>query len=250
MFRTAAVAVACAAVTAAGCSGAAGTRTASIPTPTAPSLARAPRLARTRFVAFGDSLTTGEVTNPIASGETIGKLVVVPSAAYPTVLQGMLQGAYPLQAPQISVMNEGKGAETVFGGVRRFDDVIAADRPEVVLIQEGVNGVAVDGAEMTAAQVRTMIQHAKASGASVFVGSMIPTLPNRQRSQNQPALESYNIALQALAAQEGVAFVNLYDGMMPQAEQLIGIDGLHPTEAGYRRIADLFFAAIQSQLEQ
>jgi lysophospholipase L1-like esterase len=30
---------------------------------------------------------------------------------------------------------------------------------------------------------------------------------------------------------------------------LIGADGLHPTEAGYRRIADVFLSAIRGALE-
>jgi len=29
----------------------------------------------------------------------------------------------------------------------------------------------------------------------------------------------------------------------------IGVDGLHPNEAGYAKIADLFFQAIQANLE-
>ena len=45
------------------------------PTPT-------PRLSHTRFLAFGDSFTAGEVTSPVslAPSGTIGKLVLVPSA--------------------------------------------------------------------------------------------------------------------------------------------------------------------------
>ena len=38
--------------------------------------------------------------------------------------------------------------------------------------------------------------------------------------------------------------------MLAEAATLIGSDGLHPTEAGYRRIADLFFAAIRAELEE
>jgi lysophospholipase L1-like esterase len=38
--------------------------------------------------------------------------------------------------------------------------------------------------------------------------------------------------------------------MLPEAGSLIGSDGLHPTEAGYRRIADVFFAAIKRELEE
>ncbi len=37
--------------------------------------------------------------------------------------------------------------------------------------------------------------------------------------------------------------------LLPEVAAVIGIDGLHPTEAGYRRIAEIFFAAIQANLE-
>ena len=47
-----------------------------------------------------------------------------------------------------------------------------------------------------------------------------------------------------MSTQEGITYVDLYNTMMPDAATLIGSDGLHPTEAGYRRIAELFFAAI------
>ena len=53
-----------------------------------------------------------------------------------------------------------------------------------------------------------------------------------------------------MSIEEGATFVDLYNAMLPEAATLIGSDGLHPTEAGYRRIADLFFAAIRAQLEE
>lgn len=235
--------IVCAAVSAA-CSG------GTAHTPTGPSVARAPRLARTRFLAFGDSLTAGEVTAPIAGQANISKLVVVPAASYPSVLQGALQSAYRAQADSIIVVNEGRGGETLYDGNKRFDSVFTASRPEAVLLQEGVNGVAVDGPDASTEMMRQMVRRAKDGNAVVFVGSMLPTLANRQRTQNRSALESYDTALQTMCAQEGVTYVDLYNGMLPQADQLIGIDGLHPTEAGYRRIAEIYFAAIKQQLEQ
>ena len=36
--------------------------------------------------------------------------------------------------------------------------------------------------------------------------------------------------------------------MLPDVQRYIGVDGLHPNEAGYAQIADIFFQAIQSQL--
>ena len=53
-----------------------------------------------------------------------------------------------------------------------------------------------------------------------------------------------------MSTQESVTYVDLYNPMLPDAATLIGSDGLHPTEAGYRRIADLFFAAISAELEE
>ena len=44
-----------------------------------------------------------------------------------------------------------------------------------------------------------------------------------------------------------MTYVDLYNPMLADAATLIGSDGLHPTEAGYRRIADLFFAAIRAR---
>jgi lysophospholipase L1-like esterase len=80
---------------------------------------------------------------------------------------------------------------------------------------------------------------------------MIPTVVGRPRATVSPAaLVTYNNVLQIMCTQEGVAYVDLYNAMLPEAEQLIGSDGLHPTEAGYRRIADLFFAAIQRDLQE
>lgn len=218
------------------------------PTSGAASAARSGRLSRTRFMAFGDSLTSGEVTAPIATG--IIKLVVVPAAAYPTVLQSQLQSSYPSQAGAIDVNNQGKGAETIFDGVLRFSDVFAASRPEVVLLQEGVNGLGFAGADGSTALMRSMVQVAKNGNARVFVGSMVPTIANRQRSQNAAQLEAYNDVLKVMCTQEGVTYVDLYNGIMPQLDQLIGVDGLHPNESGYRRIAELFFNAIKTELEQ
>jgi len=217
--------------------------------PTGPTGERIPRLSRTRFLAFGDSITAGEVTSPVgASGIT--RLVVVPSASYPTVLQSQLTSQYSAQASSILVNNQGRSGETIVDGALRFGDVFDTNRPEVVLLQEGVNGLGVAGPDATTALMRQMVQRASHGSARVFVGSMVPTLPNRQRSQNPDQLVAYNDRLRTMCVEEGVTYVDLYDPLLADAATLIGSDGLHPNEAGYRRIADLFFASIRATLEE
>lgn len=218
-------------------------------TPTGPT-PKAPRISRTRFLAFGDSVTAGEVTQPVGVTGGVGKLVLVPAASYPSVLQGKLTATYTDQASVISVTNAGVSNEPILDGVSRFDQVFSSSKAEVVLLQEGVNNLNFVGPDTSTGLMRIMVQQAKNGGAKVYVGSMIPTVAGRSRSSNPAALVTYNSVLQIMCTQEGVAYVDLYSPMLAEAEQLIGVDGLHPTEAGYRRIADLFFAALKRDLEQ
>src|SRR5215213_757195 len=87
-------------------------------------VSKLPTLSKTKFLAFGDSITAGEVTFPVFSsviGATaISKQVVVPSAAYPTVLLNTLRGRYASQASSFEVFNYGFGGEKVATARNRF----------------------------------------------------------------------------------------------------------------------------------
>ena len=215
--------------------------------PTGPT--KSPTLSRTRFMAFGDSFTLGEVTSPIASSG-LTKLVIVPTAAYPSVLQGRLTGAYPTQSAVIAVINSGVVGETLLEGRDRFPGELQQARPEAVLIMEGVNGLNIAGPDISTDLVAGLARTAQAAGARVFVGSMLPQVSGRPKAL-VPAndLVTYNTRLQAMSRQDGHVFVDVYNAMLGEAGTLIGVDGLHPTEVGYKRIADVFFAAIQANLE-
>jgi lysophospholipase L1-like esterase len=52
-----------------------------------------------------------------------------------------------------------------------------------------------------------------------------------------------------MVASEGAILVDLYPVFEASLGELIGPDGLHPSEAGYRKIADTFFDAIKQRLE-
>ena len=186
----------------------------------------------------------------MGSASTSGKLIVVPSASYPSVLQSRLQGTYTNQVTTISVVNGGEPSERILDGAQRFPGVYDAIRPEVVLIMEGVNGLPQVGPDISTGVMRIMVQHAKAGNSRVFVGSMIPQVAGRPRATTPVAeLLNYNTTLRLMSQQENVTYVDLYNQMLADAATLIGSDGLHPTEAGYRRIAELFFTAIRAELE-
>jgi lysophospholipase L1-like esterase len=149
------------------------------------------------------------------------------------------------------MINAGEPGERILDGQRRFSSVFDANRPEVVLLMEGGNGLPGVGPDISADVMRLMVQDAKNGRARVFIGSMIPQVAGRPRATT-PTFEllNYNKTLQQMSTEEGATFVDLYNAMLPDAASLLGSDGLHPTEAGYRRIAELFFAAIRTQLEE
>jgi lysophospholipase L1-like esterase len=218
---------------------------------------RIPTLARTRFLAFGDSVTLGEVTVPIptstpGSAFPSGRLLVVPSASYPTRLRDLLLARYLSQVGSIQVTNAGKSGEPAIDGALRFPGVLAADRSEVVLLLEGFNDLAlfdVAGISRAIAAMDTMAREARNRGARVMMASLTPSRPGGRNTLDPAVLLDYNTRLRTLASGEGAVYVDLYNALQPALATNIGSDGLHPTEAGYRRIAEEFAVAIRATLE-
>lgn len=215
-----------------------------------------PTLSKTRFLAFGDSITAGEVSFPISSliGGTslFTKLVVVPSAAYPTILAKNLRARYSAQEDSIVVANYGLGGEKAANARNRFFDALNTVRPEGVLLMEGYNdiGGGADGAASTAAnEMRVMASEARLRGMRVFIATIAPPRPGGNRTIGQIFVDDWNNRMRALASSEGAVLVDIYGGLLPDVTRYIGVDGLHPNEAGYARIAEIFQQAIQANFE-
>jgi lysophospholipase L1-like esterase len=180
------------------------------------------------------------------------KQVIVPDASYPTVLGAQLASRYAGQNPGLVVVNAGRSGEPVVDALPRFIETYERERPEVVLILDGYNDLlnrglgAVDGA---AAAINTIAAEARRRDARVFLGTVTPNRPDRQRTIPSAALLAYNDRIRAIATTERLVLVDLYAALLSGVDSYIGVDGLHPTEIGYRRIAETFFAAVASDLE-
>lgn len=213
-------------------------------------------LSKVKYFAFGDSITAGEITVPISgsifSGASlISKQVVVPASSYPAVLQRTLQGRYASQASQIVVANYGVGGEKAINARDRFIAGLNREQPQVVIILDGFNDIpgGADGAASSAAnEVRIMASEATRRGMSVFIGTPTPGKPG-SRQINPFLLVDYKGRMERVAAQEGATLIDFYTLMLPGVNQYIGVDGLHPNELGYTKMADIVFQAIQSAFE-
>jgi len=213
------------------------------PTPGGPATPPpAPRLAKVRFMAFGDSLTEGVISTPLTL-----MLVDAPNA-YPARLATALRARYYDQ-PQIVVFNEGRAGEMAGDGRTRLPDAIKADTPEVLLLLEGANEINVmgrRGISRAVGALEDMIKDAQRRGLTVFVATLPPQRAGGDHAEGAPYVEELNAQIRKTALDEGATLVDVY----PQLDlSFVGRDGLHLTEAGYARLAEIFAAAIRQAFD-
>ena len=213
------------------------------------SIGRTATIAKTKFVAFGDSITVGVVTDVNPSGNPPYILRDVPNDAYPAVLQRLLAARYPSQT--ITVANEGKGGERAVDGVSRAFTVFNQYRPEVALIMDGYNdlGAGEAGIDPAINAINEMAKDARFRGARVFVGTLTPPPVQVNRGISNTTIVRFNDKLKAMARGENAVLVDVYAAWAHDPNRYNSADGRHPNEAGYRLIAETFFAAIRAELE-
>lgn len=216
-----------------------------------------PTLTRTRFLAFGDSLTEGKLSlcpfglRPFSFEDYLADMrtaVNVPFS-YPNRLRALLADRYTTQTPV--VINEGFGGERIDDGLDRLPDMLSQHRPEALLLMEGINDVRgpddipdlVDG-------LRGMVQQARSRGVLVYLGTLLPQRQGGCRNfTDRTTILQANEAIKVMGFLEGALMVDLHAVLVGQENTLLGPDGLHPNEAGYEKMAEALFSAIRVTLE-
>ncbi len=210
-----------------------------------------PVIGVTDFLAFGDSLTFGVVSEPVG---TTFKLAGTPES-YPTVLEEMLADRFTTQ--RFTMDNQGAPGFRVEESLALLPAALASN-PQVMLLIHGVNNLdpisgmspsaIAAGVAEAATGIDMTVQQGQASGAVVFVATLPPQRADvsQARAEAAPIVRVLNQQIVAIAAARQATLVDLFNGV---DLSLIGPDGLHPTTAGYRRFAELFFAAIVAAFE-
>lgn len=205
----------------------------------------------TTYWAFGDSLTEGEVSS--SSLALFSGIRAVDAAnAYPTVLRALMAARYGQQT--ITVDNHGRAGERADDGADRLRaELIAGPVPDVMLLIEGTNEMLQRDDALVDTIVPTLrvdIDEARARGVKqVLLATFPPVRSGIRGNLAQPYIVPVNSAIRNLAVEKGTPLVDLYEAMRGEEATLIGDDGLHPTVAGYRRMAETFFTVIKQQFE-
>ena len=229
----------------------------------------APTLRFTRFMAFGDSITAGEVGDSVlppgvTAREILARLravrgrpipgtsnAVQPLNAYPAQLHNLLTSAYATQL--ISVANEGLSGERASEGVSRLTASLLAGQPEVLMLFEGFNDIddTPNNVASIAADLRSMALNAQGRGVEVLLATLTPVTDAREESNpgTRATIIALNAEIRGMAAALGLGgVVDLY-AALDGVPGTIGADGFHPTVTGYRRMATFFFAEIVSRYD-
>ncbi len=211
------------------------------PTPTA--------LGASRFVAFGDSITQG--TQSSYDGRVLYDAL---PGAYPERLQ---LGLNTYHAPQrFTVINRGIGGEGVAdGGIRRIRSVLDIDRPQALLLLEGINDLHNETPiSDTVGALQSVIDISLQRNVPVLIATMFQTYPTvrpggEERTNAADLVPEFNRRIRQLVAarqalRQNVTLVDI-EAAFGNNRGLVGGDGLHPNPDGYDRLASEFLRAVQ-----
>jgi lysophospholipase L1-like esterase len=224
------------------------------PVPPAPQPpAPAPTLGVTRLLSFGDSMTAG--TTSAALPSAFGLLDAGLVTSYPFKLQAAATARYADQT--IVVLNAGKPGESAAdaGTYTRFSAALSEAKPQVLLLMEGANDLNAVTPSVSSAvnAMEEMVKEARRRGVAVMLATLPPQRPGPGSKTTAAAtLTRYNNDLRTMAAKKNAEFGNVdvvdVNALLPLSA--IGQDGLHPTDAGYELLAQIFFEAIKSKYEK
>ena len=174
------------------------------------------------ITALGDSLTAG--------------LGVAKAAAYPALLQERIDEA----GLNYEVVNAGVSGDTSAGGLARLDWALEGDVRILIIALGGNDGLRGLPADELQANLAQIIERGQARGITVILAGM-EAPPNYGRDY----IVSFHKVYPALAARYRVALVPFLLQGVAGDETLNQRDGIHPTAAGARIVADNVWAILK-----
>lgn len=168
------------------------------------------------IVFLGTSLTAG--------------LGLDPDSAYPALIQHKLDSA----GLRYTVVNAGQSGESSAGALRRVDWILR-QRPAVLVIETGANdGLRGQEPDSTRANIQAMVDRARAqSPGTAIVLAPMEAMPNL----GQDYVRRFRAIFPAIAEANGIPLLPFILDGVGGVDSLNQQDGIHPNEAGSRRVA-------------
>jgi lysophospholipase L1-like esterase len=207
------------------------------------------------LVAFGDSTTAPR-----------GKL---------EIYADLLHKELSFEGKEVAVINAGVPGNTTTMAAKRFEKDVLAAKPDVVIVQFGINDSAIDvwknppaveprvKQDVYGRNLRDFVRTLKGKGARVVLMTPNPLCwtdalkAKYGHAPYQPEIEDgFNVLLRKyaetvlqIASEENVGLVDVFAAFNEHARQRgasspsdLLLDGMHPNNAGHRLVADLIMA--------
>jgi lysophospholipase L1-like esterase len=215
------------------------------PTPPPPPPPPPPRLQVSRILAFGDSMTEG-IATPESWGVT-SALTPGVARSYPAKLQALMSARYTDQT--IVVMNGGIGGRNARDDLPRLVELLGETQPDLVILMEGINDLnGGAGITATANAMEEMVKAVRNRGIRLMLSTITRINPlGTKHLDTDPLVPPYNARLSAIAASKDAILVDVYPHI-PLA--LMAPDGLHLSESGNQKLAEVYLDRIRELFEQ
>lgn len=195
-----------------------------------------PRISKTRFLAFGDSVTVGRCDQ---SGTFC--------PPYSGRLESLLRARYVRQTPAVANISE--NGRTAAQGEDLLPGVLSNTAPEVLLLMMGTNDINGGDPAEGLESLEDMVILAKNRGVTAFLATIVPARPGGRWDATAKAIPAFNDQVRAIAAMQSIVLVDVFAALNADIGKYIGSDDLHPSEAGHQLIAETFYASIRSALD-
>lgn len=201
---------------------------------------------RTRFIAFGDSITVG-----FPRHDETCRCEVIPDCqqlcGYPRRLQRLLNEA----GVDAGVLNRGVGSEKTPEGLSRIDEVLA-EGGQVLLLMEGTNDISRNiSPETTLANLDEMAARAARAGFETVHVTVIPRHDRARVDVDNVLNAAFAADLRDLAFTRGRRVVDCFESFstVPNVfddlyADLPGDPVGHPNSRGFDLMAEVFFDAL------
>ncbi|MCX5870540.1 MAG: SGNH/GDSL hydrolase family protein [Deltaproteobacteria bacterium] len=179
-----------------------------------------------KIVGMGDSITAGY---PLITSDQNGSQV----GGYEPILANMLIHS----GQQAVVLNYGHRGELSVEGNNRIQGVLDTEKPDVVLVLEGVNDLfAVDTATVMT-NLASMVNKVIQSGAYPVIATLLPD------TYDTKPVKQMNDLIRNWAKNNNVQLADQYMALINDWSQLT-FEGMHPNLDGYNVMAQTWFTVI------
>ncbi len=150
-------------------------------------------------------------------------------------------------------VNRGIGGQTTPQMLVRFREDVIALHPRIVHIMAGTNDIAGNTgpmtAEMTEANISSMVELAQVNGIKVILASVPPAngFPWRPGMETADRITALNDWIRSYASAHGVVYADYWSAMQDGHGGMkpgLAYDGVHPTEQGYDVMLPVVEAAL------